>query len=30
MNQTSENDKKTNFRPDFGPFGPKFRPQNFS
>ena len=28
MNQTWENDKKNNFGPDFGSFGPKLRPQN--
>ena len=29
MNQTSENDKKPSFRPNFGPFGPNLGPQNF-
>ena len=29
MNQTWENGEKTNFRLDFGPFWPKFGPQNF-
>ena len=29
MNQTRENDKKTNFGPDFASFGPNLGPQNF-
>ena len=29
MNQTCKNDKKPNFGPDFGPFGPNLGPKKF-
>ena len=29
MDQTWKNDKKTNFGPDFSPFGPNLNPQFF-